>query len=55
MHFISDRIQFGVWKALGTRCGGEPVDADDLLAAFSRNGSTAAPDHFETPSLARVV
>jgi two-component system, response regulator RegA len=32
----------------------KPVDADELLAAFARNGGTVAPDHFETPSLARA-
>jgi len=32
----------------------KPVDADELLAAFARSGTQPAPDHFETPSLARA-
>jgi two-component system, response regulator RegA len=32
----------------------KPVDADELLAAFARSGAALAPDHFETPSLARA-
>lgn len=32
----------------------KPVDADELLAAFAKNGPQPAPDHFATPSLARA-
>jgi prepilin-type processing-associated H-X9-DG protein len=27
VRFIGDRIQLQVWKALGTRCGGEIIDS----------------------------
>ena len=32
----------------------KPVDADELLAAFARDGGFVPPDRFQTPSLARA-